>query len=56
MYTTTDEYGIINNYATEPDIYYAVFPSPEQQRNYLLQGALAFGLVTTLILTVLGVS
>ncbi len=56
MYTTTDERGVMNNYATEPDMYYAVYPSPEQQRNYFLQGAIAFGLVATLILTALAVS
>ena len=30
MYTTTDERGVMNNYATEPEIYYAVAPSAEQ--------------------------
>ncbi len=56
MYTTTDDQGILNNYATEPDMYYAVYPSPEQQRNYLWQGAIATLLVAASILTALAVS
>ena len=56
MYTTTDERGIMNNYAAEPDMYYAVSPSPEQKRNYLIQGALALVLVTSIVLTALAVS
>jgi len=34
MYTT--EEGILNNYAAEPAVYFAEYPSPEQQR-YLVQ-------------------
>ena len=56
MYTTTDERGIMNNYATEPEMYFAISPSAEQQRNYLLQGALAGMLVTSLVLTAVAVS
>lgn len=56
MYTTTDEYGLINNYSNEPDMYYAVYPSPEQQRNYLYQGAFAVLLLSSLVLTALAVS
>ena len=56
MYTTTDERGIMNNYATEPEMYYAVSPTSEQQRNYLLQGALALMLVTSIVLTAVAVS
>ncbi len=50
MYTTVNEEGILNNYATEPDMYPAIFPSPEQRRNYALQGAIATLFVTSLIL------
>ncbi|MGA7934139.1 MAG: ssl1498 family light-harvesting-like protein [Kovacikia sp.] len=50
MYTVNQE-GLLNNYATEPEIYYAEFPSPEQQRRYALQGAIATLFVTALILT-----
>ena len=56
MYTTTDERGIMNNYATEPEMYIAVSPTSEQQRNYLLQGAMALVLVTSLVLTAVAVS
>ncbi len=56
MFTTTNEEGILNNYATEPQIYYAEYPSPEQQRNYALQGAIATLLVASLFLVSLAVS
>ena len=56
MYTTTDERGIMNNYATEPEMYYSASPSPKQQRNYLLQGALAVLLVSSLVITAVAVS
>ncbi|NEP51274.1 MAG: ssl1498 family light-harvesting-like protein [Moorea sp. SIO3C2] len=56
MYTTVDETGVLNNYAPETEIYYADFPSPEQQRNYITQGAIASFLVSLLILTAFGIS
>lgn len=56
MYTTTDEHGVMNNYASEPEIYYAQSPSPEQQRNYLLQGGIALLFVVSIVLTALAVS
>ncbi|MBE9170610.1 ssl1498 family light-harvesting-like protein [Pleurocapsales cyanobacterium LEGE 06147] len=56
MYTTTNQEGILNNYATEPKMYYAEYPSPEQQRRYALQGGLAILLVSSLFLTALAVS
>ncbi|WP_337885837.1 photosystem II assembly protein Psb34 [Fischerella thermalis] len=40
-YTTVNEKGILNNYATEPQIYYAEYPAIWQQRRYVLQGAVA---------------
>jgi hypothetical protein len=46
MYTTADERGILNNYATEPELFYASYPSPEQQHRYLFQGAIATLFVT----------
>ena len=49
MYTT-DENGVFNNYAIEPQMSYAEYPSPEQQRRYALQGAAAILLVTFLAL------
>ncbi|NEP11851.1 MAG: ssl1498 family light-harvesting-like protein, partial [Symploca sp. SIO2C1] len=30
MYTSND-LGVLNNYATEPQMYYASYPFPEQQ-------------------------
>jgi hypothetical protein len=56
MYTTTNENGILNNYAAEPNLYYAAYPSPEQQRAYALQGAIATLFVTTLVFVSLTVS
>lgn len=56
MYTTTDDKGILNNYATEPEMYFANYPSPEQQRNYALQGAIATLFVTALVLVSFAVS
>ncbi|MBD2664619.1 hypothetical protein B6N60_03958 [Richelia sinica FACHB-800] len=56
MYTTINEEGILNNYATEPEMYFAEYPSPEQQGRYALQGGLAVLFVTTLVLIGLGVS
>jgi hypothetical protein len=49
MYTTTDERGILNNYATEPQVYLAEYPSFEKQRNYRLQGAIAALFVAVLV-------
>lgn len=55
MYTRNEE-GILNNYASEPALYYAEYPSLEQQRRYLTQGAVAILFVSTLILTAFGIS
>lgn len=56
MYTTINETGQLNNYATEPEMYLANYPAPEQQHRYLLQGGLAALLISTLMLTALSVS
>jgi hypothetical protein len=56
MYTTSDDQGLLNNYASEPDIYYAEYPSPKQQRQYARQGAFATLLVTAFVLVSLAVS
>jgi hypothetical protein len=56
MYTTQDERGILNNYATEPQVYFAEYPSSEQQRQYMFQGGLAIILVTGLLGIALSVS
>lgn len=55
MYTV-DETGVMNNYAVEPELYFAEYPSPEQQRRYMFQGAFAILLVTATVLTALAVS
>lgn len=55
MYTTNEE-GLLNNYAVEPPISYAQYPSKEQQQRYALQGAIAILFVSVLILTAFGIS
>jgi hypothetical protein len=56
MRYTTDNQGRLNNYAAEPAMYYAEYPSPEQQQHYALQGAIATLVVGLLILTSFAVS
>lgn len=51
-----DDEGIINNYATEPDMSLANYPSPEQQKRYVFLGAGATLLITITLLTALTVS
>jgi hypothetical protein len=51
-----DETGVLNNYATEPQIYFAEYPFPEQQLRYALQGAIAFLFVTACLFVAIGVS
>jgi len=50
---TVDREGLNNNHALMPKMSYAEFPSPEQQRRYLLQGAIALGVVGPFIATAL---
>lgn len=52
MRTQTQD-GLLNNYATEPAVYYAEFPSEFQQQQYLQQGAIALGIVSALVFTAL---
>jgi hypothetical protein len=56
MYTTVNEDGILNNYATEPQMYYAEYPSPEQQRRYAQLGGVAILLISSLLLVAFSVS
>ena len=56
MYTKQLDNGILNAYAIETDMYYAVSPSPEQQRQYAQQAGLAALLVTTLVTVAMTVS
>jgi hypothetical protein len=53
---TIDDEGIINNYATEPDTTLANYPSPEQQKRYLLMGVGATLLVTSVLAIAFSVS
>ena len=55
MYTTNNE-GLLNNYAVEPPVYYAEFPSEWQQQRYAFQGAVATLFVVLTILTAFSVS
>ena len=51
MYTTTQlDNGVLNNYATEPEMTYAEYPSLYDQKRYLKQAALATFLVSALVL------
>ncbi|MGE5658338.1 MAG: photosystem II assembly protein Psb34 [Actinomycetota bacterium] len=54
MYTTDNE-GLLNNYSIEPFVYFADYPSIEQQQRYKLQGAIALLLVASLILVAAGI-
>lgn len=54
--TTIDREGLTNNYAVEPEMYYAAFPSPEQARQYVWQGAVAALLVVSVFITSVAVS
>jgi hypothetical protein len=56
MYTTVNEDGILNNYATEPQMYYSEYPAIWEQRKYVVQGVFAALIVTTLVLVGLSVS
>lgn len=55
MYTTNEE-GILNNYAVEPTMYFAEYPSQEQQQRYAFQGAIAVLLIFGTLLTAFAVS
>ncbi len=56
MQTTKDEHGILNNFAVEPTLYYAEAPSADQQRRYMVQGAVAAVFVATIFAIALTVS
>ncbi len=56
MYTTTNEDGILNNYASEPKMYYAEYPAIWEQRKYVMQGIFATLIITTLVLVGFSVS
>jgi hypothetical protein len=50
MYTTTQlDNGTLNNYAVEPKMSYAEYPSIYQQKRYIKQAAMASLLVSTIV-------
>ncbi|MBE9118257.1 ssl1498 family light-harvesting-like protein [Lusitaniella coriacea LEGE 07157] len=53
---TVSRDGLVNNYATTPKVYKAEYPSPEEQRKYVVLGAIALGFVLLLTLTAVLVS
>lgn len=55
MYTTSTE-GLLNNYAVEPPVYYAEFPTQWQIQRYAFQGAIATLFIALTILTAISVS
>lgn len=52
---TKNEEGLLNNYASEPAVYYAQYPSQEEQNEYARQGAIAVLFLVALILTAFSV-
>ncbi|MEA5509232.1 ssl1498 family light-harvesting-like protein [Crocosphaera sp. UHCC 0190] len=56
MFTTSDENGILNNFANEPNMYYATYPTQQQQRRYLVQGIVAVFLIIGVVTVTLAVS
>ncbi|WP_026086221.1 MULTISPECIES: photosystem II assembly protein Psb34 [Fischerella] len=54
-YTVNDE-GMINNYAIQPAMSLAEYPSPEQQQRYIFQGAVAILFVALTLMTAFAVS
>ncbi|MGD2182007.1 photosystem II assembly protein Psb34 [Lusitaniella coriacea] len=56
MQTQQLDNGLFNNYATEPKMYSAEYPSPEQQERYKIQGAIAFLFISTLIFTSIAIT
>ncbi len=53
---TINNEGLANVYASEPTLYYAEYPSEEQQSRYAVQAAIATLFVGLLFLTTLAVS
>lgn len=56
MYTTTDEKGILNNFATEPKMYAAEYPSQQQKLRYVAYGVASISLIALTIFTAIAVS
>jgi hypothetical protein len=56
MYTTTDENGILNNFACEPKMYLAESPSKQQKWGYIFKGVIATFIIAASIVTAVVVS
>lgn len=56
MTTITDEHGIMNNFASEPKMYYAEAPSSQEQRRYVFWGAIALVVIAASAITAVVVS
>ena len=53
---TLDDEGMINNYAIQPGMSLAEYPSPEQQQRYIFQGAVAILFVALTLMIAFAVS
>lgn len=53
---TVDDEGLIDTYTIEPAMYFAEYPTPEQQRRYVFQGAMAALLVILTLFLAFSVS
>lgn len=56
MKYTTDDKGILNNFAAEPAVYFAQYPSENEKRRYAIQAVVATMLVTVVLITAFAVS
>ncbi len=56
MATVTDEQGLINNFPSEPTMYFAEAPSNEEKRSYMILGVMALVLVALSIFIATAVS
>lgn len=56
MTIVTDENGIMNNFASEPQMYHAEAPTSKEKRGYILWGAIATALITTSVCVAVVVS
>jgi hypothetical protein len=51
-----DDQGKLDNFAIEPKVYVADYPTPTEQRRYALQGALAVAFVSALFFITFAIS
>lgn len=56
MFSTIDTEGKLNNYAIEPVVYAATYPTVDQQQQYMLQGAISTLFIVFLVFTSFAVS